>query len=77
MMRGGGGKRQLVIHESDCGHGLKLVTVERGHTRHLILVNPQAEGGGVLNAFSLPNEASACEDFIYQLAQSRGLGIGS
>jgi hypothetical protein len=76
-VRGGGGKRQLVISESDCGHDLKLVTVERGHTRHVMLVNPQAKGSGVLNAFSLPNEASACEDFIYQLAQARGLGIGS
>ncbi|GEM_PF-7092864 len=76
-MRGGGGRRQLVIHESDCGQGLKLVTVERGKTRHLILMSHGGQGHGVINAFSLPNEASACEDFIYQLAQARGLGIGS
>jgi len=75
-MRGHGSKLQLTIHESDCGRGLKLVTVERGQTRHLILLDAQAKGG-VLNAFSLPNEASACEDFIYHLAQARGLGIGS
>jgi hypothetical protein len=66
-----------MIHESDCGQDLRLVLVERGQTQHLILLDPSAQGSGVLNAFCLPNETSACEDFIYHLAQSRGLGIGS
>ncbi len=76
-MRERDGRRELEIHESDCGQDLRLVLVERGQTRHLILMDPRAQGSGIINAFSLPNEASACEDFIYHLAQSRGLGIGS
>ena len=76
-MRGGGRNRVPVIEERECGQGLRLVSVSRGRVQHMVFVDAKSEGAGVIGVFSLPAEASAYSDFIYHLAQARGLGIGS